>query len=45
MPLTDAAIRNAKPKDKSYRLADSGGLHLEILPAGGKYWQMKYRKW
>ncbi len=43
MPLTDAAARNAKPKDKSYKLADSGGLYLEILPAGGKYWRMKYR--
>ncbi len=43
MPLTDIAIRNAKPKDKRYKISDSGGLFIEILPAGGKYWRMKYR--
>ncbi len=43
MHLTDIAARNAKPKDKRYKLADSGGLFLEVLPAGGKYWRMKYR--
>jgi len=27
MPLTDAAIRNAKPREKAYKLSDSGGLY------------------
>lgn len=43
MPLTDSAIRNAKPRDKTYKLADSGGMYLEISPAGGKWWRLKYR--
>jgi hypothetical protein len=28
MALTDTAIRKAKPKDKPYKVADSGGLYL-----------------
>lgn len=43
MPLSDAAIRKAKPADKTQRLFDGGGLYLEITPAGGKLWRQKYR--
>ncbi len=43
MPLTDISIRNAKPKDKSYRLKDSVGLYAFITPSGGKHWRLKYR--
>ncbi|SEB94694.1 tyrosine-type recombinase/integrase [Paraburkholderia caballeronis] len=43
MPLTDVAIRKAAPRDKTYRLADGGGMYLEVSPAGGKYWRLKYR--
>ncbi|MGZ8219844.1 tyrosine-type recombinase/integrase [Methylomagnum sp.] len=43
MPLTDPACRNAKPKDKSYRLADEKGLYLEVMPNGSKYFRLKYR--
>ncbi|WP_438331383.1 tyrosine-type recombinase/integrase [Burkholderia pseudomallei] len=43
MPLTDTAIRNAKPADKPLRLFDGGGLYLEIAPSGGKWWRLKYR--
>jgi integrase len=43
MPLTDTKIRNAKPKDKQYKLFDSGGLFLIVSPAGGKWWRFKYR--
>lgn len=43
IPLTDAALRNAKPQAKAYKLADGGGLYLEILPTGGKSWRLKYR--
>lgn len=43
-PLTQLQIRNAKPKDKPYKLADGGGLYLEVTPAGGKLWRMKYRR-
>lgn len=41
--LTDTAIRKAKPADKPRRLFDGGGLYLEIVPAGGKWWRLKYR--
>jgi integrase len=45
MPLTDATCKNARcPDDKArVRYADSGGLYLEALPAGGKHWRWKYR--
>lgn len=51
MPLTDSAIRNAKPGIKPtgeatrnpYKLADSGGMYLEVYPNGSKYWRLKYR--
>jgi integrase len=42
MPLTDTAIRKAKPAEKPRRLYDGGGLYLEISPAGGKLWRQKY---
>jgi integrase len=43
MPLTDTTVRNAKPADKIVRLYDEGGMYLEISPAGGKWWRLKYR--
>ncbi len=43
MPLTDTAIRKAKPTEKTQRLADGGGMYLEIAPSGGKWWRLKYR--
>jgi hypothetical protein len=43
MPLTDTAIRNAKPGKKPVRLFDGGGLYLEVSPTGGKWWRLKYR--
>jgi integrase len=42
-PLTDIAPRNAKKKDKPYKLADGGGLYLLINTDGAKYWRMDYR--
>ncbi|GAB2805067.1 tyrosine-type recombinase/integrase [Dyella kyungheensis] len=43
MPLTDVAIRKAKPKEKPYKLADGGGLFVLINPSGSKWWRLKYR--
>jgi integrase len=40
--LSDAKVRNAKPKAKPYKIADGEGLFLLITPAGGKYWRLKY---
>lgn len=43
MALTDTAIRNAKPRDKLYRMADANGLCLEVTPSGSKLWRYRYR--
>lgn len=43
MPLTDTAIRNAKPTDKPYSLPDGRGLSILIHPTGGKWWRLRYR--
>ncbi|HDR9187986.1 integrase [Burkholderia vietnamiensis] len=43
MPLTDVAVRAAKPREKSYKLADGQGMYLEIMPNGSKYWRLKHR--
>ncbi len=42
MKLTHIQIKNAKPKEKMYRLSDGDGLSLEIQPNGAKYWRMAY---
>ena len=42
MPLTDTAIRNAKPKEKQYKIADERGLYLLVLKSG-KYFRWDYR--
>lgn len=43
MPLTNTAIRNAKAGKKTLKLFDERGLYLEVSPAGGKWWRLKYR--
>jgi len=43
MALTDAKVKNAKPRAKTYRLYDEHGLYVEVSPKGGKYWRRKYR--
>lgn len=43
MPLTDIKIKQAKPREKPYKIADERGLYLEVAPGGGKWWRLKYR--
>lgn len=43
MPLTETALRALKPTGKTRKVADERGLYLEISPAGGKWWRIKYR--
>ena len=43
MKLTEIAIRKAKPAPKPYKIADGGGMYLEVMPNGSKYWRLKYR--
>jgi integrase len=43
MPLTDVAVRNAKGRDKPYKMTDGAGLYLLVKPDGGRYWRFDYR--
>lgn len=43
MSLTAPAVSNANPTEKPYKLADGGGMYLEVMPNGSKYWRLKYR--
>lgn len=43
MKLSDILVRKSKPESKAYKLADGGGMYLEIMPNGSKYWRLKYR--
>lgn len=43
MPLTSTAVKNAKPKDKNYKLTDQGGLYLLVRKTGSKTWKYDYR--
>lgn len=43
MPLTDVKIRQVKAVDKALKLADAGGLYLEVKPNGSKLWRYRYR--
>jgi len=43
MPLTDTEVKNAKGREKPYKLFDGGGLFLLVNPDGSKYWRLKYR--
>ncbi len=43
MPLTNTAVKNAKPREKPYKLFDGGGLYLEVRPNGSRWWRLKYR--
>ncbi len=41
--LTERQIKALKPRERPYKVADGGGLHLSITPTGGKLWRLKYR--
>ena len=41
--LTATGIKQAKPKDKPYKMGDSAGLFLLVNPNGSKWWRLKYR--
>ena len=41
--LTDMQVRQAKPKDKTYRLLDEKGLYLVVSKSGNKYWQYRFK--
>lgn len=41
--LKDTSVRNAKPKDKPYKLTDGGGLFLLVQVSGARLWRYKFR--
>jgi integrase len=43
MPLTDTAIKKAKPGEKPIKLSDGKGMYLLVTPTGSKLWRFKYR--
>lgn len=42
-PLSETQVRNAKPKEKDYKLMDGFGLFLLVTPTNGKLWRLDYR--
>jgi len=41
--LSEMAVRQAKAKDKDYKLSDSEGLYLFVAKSGRRSWRLKYR--
>ena len=42
MALTDTTLRNARPREKPFRLNDGKGLLFVVNPNGAKYWRYRY---
>ncbi len=43
-PLTNTEVKQAKAKDKQYKLSDGDGLQLRVMPNGSKQWLLDYIK-
>ncbi len=43
MKLTYIKCKSVKPSAKSVKMSDGGGMHLEVMPNGSKYWRLKFR--
>lgn len=43
MALTDAQVRQSRPRERAYKLSDGHGLCLLIQPNGSKWWRYRYR--
>jgi integrase len=43
-PLSDTQLRRAKATAKPLKLFDGGGLYLEVLPTGAKFWRFRYKQ-
>lgn len=40
--ISDAFLRGAKPRTKSYKIGVGGSVYLEVMPNGPKLWRWKY---
>lgn len=43
MPLSNAAVKAARPRSRAYKLFDERGLFLFVAPTGLRAWRMRYR--
>jgi integrase len=43
-PLTNTEVKQAKARDKQYKLSDGDGLQLRVMPNGSKQWLLDYIK-
>ena len=41
--LSDLSIRQAKPRERDYKLSDANHLYLLVRPTGSKLWRFAYR--
>ena len=41
--LTDTKLRALKPRESVFRIADAGGLCVEVRPTGSRLWRFRYR--
>jgi integrase len=41
--LSALQVKNAKPKEKAYKLSDGHGMHLHVSPSGTKSWLYRFR--
>lgn len=41
--LTDVQLRRLTPREKPYKLSDTGGLFILVQTGGSRLWRMKYR--
>ena len=44
MPLTDTAVRKARPGGKPIKLTDGDGLYLLLNTNGSRWWRFDYRR-
>ncbi|EPR09629.1 integrase [Sphingobium indicum IP26] len=43
MPLSNAAVKAARPRSRAYKMFDERGLFLFVTPGGLRSWRLKYR--
>ncbi len=43
MALSDLQVKNTKAAGTPVKLSDGGGLFIQIMPNGSKYWRLAYR--
>jgi hypothetical protein len=41
--LTEGVVRDAEPREKTYKLCDTGGLFVMVNPDGSRWWRLRYK--